>query len=145
MKQVLVSALAVLLAGCSFAQENTTARQPAAADVDGSPEDISEVCILRGEVVTIEGTTIDGATVSVNDTKTATDKDGNWQVHVPAGKKQISISADGYAALSLSISLTNDTDLRFELRPAAVLAVTAEPNHEPADSSAQVYDASDLS
>ena len=132
---LLIAIFTLLLASCPKA---------GAQLADSAARSVSEEYSLRGKVVAASGAEVSGAEVRTAKVRATTDSHGNFELQVAGGSQQISISADGYAPLSVPISVTQNADLKFEMQPAAALIVTAQSDDSARDSTEQIHDAADL-
>jgi hypothetical protein len=87
---------------------------------------------------------IGGAVVTIAKAKAITDAHGNFELQVAGGAQQVLISAEGYAPLYIPISVTEDSDLKFEMQLATVVLVTEQPDDLASESTKQIHDAGDL-
>jgi len=139
MPEVLIAAIVVLLtAGCSNAKAQSPEIQ------DRSAMSAAEKYSFQGKVVAAGGAEVSGAEVRFANARATTDAHGNSELQVTGGSQQIAISADGYAPLSIPISVTQDADLKFEMQPAAVVMVTEQSDYPARDSTKQIHDVADL-
>jgi hypothetical protein len=133
MRDVLFIAMAVsVLTACLLAE-------PGAA-----PEAGAERFAVSGHVVTADGEFIPKAQVQLGTATASTDAQGSFQLFVPPGERKISISASGYAPLAVPVSISADTDLKFELQPSATTSVSAQVDSPIFAALTQVYESDEL-
>src|SRR5713226_2560885 len=73
-----------------------------------------------------------------------TDTQGSFQLPVTSGESKISISASGYAPFALPVSISADTDLKFELQLSAVTTVSARSDDPASSASTKIYASEEL-
>src|SRR5262249_54169533 len=105
---------------------------------------IKQTFQLHGKVVAVGREVIPHATVTLASATSNTDANGEFAISAAPGKQQISITADGYAPLQLSISVLDKTELQFEMQSSQVETVTASTDTSGLGSTTRVYDATDL-
>jgi len=133
MRDVLFIAMAVsVLTACLLAE-------PGAA-----PEARAERFAVSGHVVTADGEFIPKAQVQLGTATASTDAQGSFQLLVPPGERKISISASGYAPLTVPVSISADTDLKFELQPSAATSVSAQVDSPISAALTQIYESDEL-
>ncbi len=143
MKPVLFIAMFVLvLAGRSLGEDGISSAQPTAFEPRISND--ASAAVLTGHVVAADGSPVLKAHVRVGNVAAITDSQGSFRLPVVAGESKISISASGYAPFSVSISISADTDMKFDLEPSDLTTVSAQADTPASAAAAQIYDANDL-
>ncbi len=145
MRNALFIAMAVsVLTGCLVAQDAGAGPNPATAPQPGAaPEARAERFVVSGHVVAADGELIPNARVQLGTATASTDAQGSFQLLVPPGEREISISASGYTPLAVPVSISADTDLKFELQLSATTTVSTQES--PIYSAlTQIYESDEL-
>src|SRR5579864_4306781 len=132
-----IATIVLLLAGCGLADEAGD-RQP--AQINQLPTLIT----LSGQVVTGVGTPIPGATVEAGPESATADSQGNFLLSLGPGDYKLHVSAQGYAPLTLPLSITSDTQIKIQVGAWSTATVVANAAYVTADPSAQIYSADEL-
>jgi hypothetical protein len=83
------------------------------------PTPRGERLVLSGHVVAADGEPIPKAEIHLGTATASTDAQGSFQLLALSGERKISISASGYTPFAVSVSISADTDLKFELQLSA--------------------------
>jgi carboxypeptidase family protein len=146
MRNALVIAMAVsVLTGCLVAEGAVAGPNPATAPQPGAAlEARPERFVVSGHVVAADGKLIPNAQVQLGTATASTDAQGSFQLLVPRGKRKISISASGYTPLAVPVSISADTDLKFELQLSATTTVSAQVDSPISVALTQIYESDEL-
>ena len=142
---LLVSIAVCVLTGCLLAEDPVTgagtakARQP-----DAAPGALIGRLVLSGHVVAEDGKPIPKAQVQLGTTRESTDAQGSFQLLALPGQSNISIAASGYTPLAVPVSISADTDLKFELQLSATTTVSAQVDSPASSASAQIHGSDEL-
>lgn len=99
---------------------------------------------LAGHVTSEDGISIAGARVQAGQTIVITDDKGDFRVLLRAGECKLSVSAVGYAPLTLVVPLRADTELAVQLAPSSTTTVVADTQGLALDPSANAYNSDEL-
>jgi hypothetical protein len=134
-----------VLTGLLLAEDAVVGAHPATAPQPGVATDVrSERFVLSGQVVATNGEPIPKAEVQLGTATVRTDAHGSFQLPARTGESKISISANGYTPLAVPVSISADTDLKFELLLAATTTVNAQVDSSLTAASTQIYESGDL-
>jgi hypothetical protein len=127
MRNALFIALAVsFLTGCLLAEDAVAGANPVTAPQPGVATDArAERFVLSGQVVASDGEPIAKAEVQLGTDTASTNAHGSFQLLALSGESKISISASGYIPVAVPVSISADTDLKFELQHSAITTVSA--------------------
>jgi hypothetical protein len=87
---------------------------------------------------------ISGATVATRPALAISDKNGNFRLQLSEGDYKLLVSADGYAPITLPITVSSDTELTIELTPMATTTVVANIGQAGSGVSSTFYSADEL-
>jgi hypothetical protein len=132
-----IATIVFLLASCALASDAGDS-QPARLNP------LPTLLTLSGQVVTGEGTPIPVATVEAGPASTTADLQGNFLLSLRPGNHKLQVSAQGYAQLTVPISITSDTQIKIQLDTSSTATVVANANEVAADPSTRVYSADEL-
>ena len=126
--------------------EDAVARPtPALASQPGVVTDArAERFVLSGHVIAVDGEPIAKAEVRLGTATASTDAEGSFQFFAPLGESTISISASGYTPLAVPVSISADTDLKFELQLSSSTTVSAHVDNPLSSALTQVYESDEL-
>lgn len=145
MRNAFFIAIAVgILAGCLLAEDAVAGANPVSASQPGASALRPGKFILTGHVVDADGKFVPNARVQAGTTMARTDTQGSFQLPVTSGESKISISASGYAPFALPVSISADTDLKFELQLSAVTTVSARSDDPASSASTKIYASEEL-
>jgi len=146
MRNALFIAMAMsVLTGCLVAEDAVAGPNPATAPQPGAAlEARAERFVVSGHVVAADGKLIPKAQVQLGTATASTDAQGSFQLLVPPGARKISISASGYTPLAVPVSISADTDLKFELRLSATTTVSAQVDSPISVALTQIYESDEL-
>jgi hypothetical protein len=143
MRNALFIAMAVsVLIGCLLAEDAVAGPNPATAGA--APGARAERFVLSGHVVAADGEPIAKTEVQLGSATARTDAQGSFQLLVPSGESKISISASGYTALSVPVSISADTDLKFELQLCATTTVSAQVDNPISAALTHIFESDEL-
>jgi hypothetical protein len=143
MRNALFIAMAVsVLTGCLLAEDAVAGPNPATAGA--APGARAERFVLSGHVVAADGEPIAKTEVQLGSATARTDAQGSFQLLVPSGESKISISASGYTALSVPVSISADTDLKFELQLSAMTTVSAQVDNPISAALTHIFESDEL-
>ncbi len=146
MRNAFFIAMAVsVLTGSLLGEAALDGANPAAAPQPGVAADArAEKFVLSGHVVGTDGELIPKAQVQLGTARARTDADGGFQLLAPSGESKISISATGYTPLAVPVSISADTDLKFELQFSATTTVNAQVDSPISTGSTQIFGSDEL-
>jgi hypothetical protein len=146
MRNALFVSIAVsVLSSCLLAQCAVAGPNPATASrLDVAPNVRPERFVLIGHVVAADGEPIPRAEVRVGGATARTDAQGNFQLPALSGESRISISASGYAFFAVPVSVSADTELKFELQLSATTTVRAQEDSPASAAGTQIYESDEL-
>lgn len=133
---LIIVMISVLLAGRALA---TDAGESQPAGLNPQAGTLS----LSGQVVSGDGTPIAGATLEAGPARMIADSQGNFLLSVSPGDYKLHVSAQGYAPVTLPISINSDTQIKIQVGTSSTATVVAFAD-EVADPSTQVYSADEL-
>lgn len=133
-------AVVFLLAGSALAAETVNASQPGPI---APPGDFTRLS-LSGQVVTGDGTPIPGAALRAGPTSSTADQQGNFRLSLSAGDYKLQVSAQGYAPVTLPLSINSDTEIKIQVGASSTATVVANADEMAADPSTQVRSADEL-
>jgi hypothetical protein len=116
----------------------TSHKPPMVADVR------AEKIVVRGHLVGADGEPVSKAQVQLGTAITSTDQQGSFQLLAFAGESKISISASGYTPLVVPLSISSDTDLKFELHLSSTTTVNAYVDNPISSALTQTYESDEL-
>src|SRR5258707_1251531 len=134
-------AVVFLLAGSALAAETVNASQPARPSPP--PGDFTRLS-LSGQVVTGDGTPIPGAALRAGPTSSTADQQGNFRLSLSAGDYKLQVSAQGYAPVTLPLSINSDTEIKIQVGASSTATVVANADEVASDPSTQAYSAEEL-
>src|SRR5579862_7982525 len=102
----LIMTIALLLAGSAFAVDEGENRP---AELSPPTANLARTSV-RGQVVTADGVPIPGATLQAGQANTTADQEGNFCLSVIPGDYKVQVSAEGYAPVTLQLSIATDTE-----------------------------------
>jgi hypothetical protein len=104
-----------------------TAGDPARPTALGTPAVLATgtTFALAGQVTRDDGTSVPGARVQAGQIIAITDDKGTFRLLLPAGGYKLSVSALGYAPLTLAMPVKADTELTVQLAPSSTTTVVA--------------------
>jgi len=128
MRNALFIVMAVsVLTGCLLAEDAVAGANPATAPQPSVATDSrAERFLLSGHVVATDGEPIPKAEIQLGTATARTDPQGSFQLLALSGVRKISISASGYTPFAVPVSISADTDLKFELQLSATTTVSAQ-------------------
>jgi hypothetical protein len=133
--------IVLLLVGSGLAADTANTGQPTVpTPLPGNFTRLS----LRGQVVTGDGTPIPGAVLQAGQASTTADRQGNFRLSLSPGDYKLQVSAQGYASVTLPLSINSDSDIKIQVGTSSTATVVADADHVAADPSAQVYSADEL-
>jgi Carboxypeptidase regulatory-like domain len=140
------TAMAVsILSGCLHAENAVAEANPATASHAAVAVDAhSERFVLSGRVVAADGEPIRMAEVHLGTALARTDAQGSFQLPALTGENKISIAARGYTPLAVPVSISADTDLKFELQLSTATTVSAQVDNPISSALTQVYESDEL-
>jgi hypothetical protein len=146
MRNALFVAMAVsLLTGCLLAEDAVAGANPAKTPQPGVATDArAERFVLSGRVVAADGKPITRAEVQLGTATARTDAQGSFQLLALSGVSKLSISASGYTPFAVPVSISADTDLKFELQPSATTTVSAQVGSPVSSALTQIYESDEL-
>ncbi len=123
-----------------------TAVDPARPTALGTPALLATgtTFALAGQVTRDDGTSVPGARVQAAQTIAITDDKGTFRLLLPAGEYKLSVSALGYAPLTLAMPVRADTELTVQLAPSSTTTVVANVERPATDPSNRVYSHDEL-
>ena len=142
----IIIAMAVsVLTGCLLAEDAVAGANPATVPQPAvATEARRERFVLSGQVVAADGETIPKAEIQLGTATVRTDERGSFQLLTLSGEHKISISASGYTPLAVPVSISADTDLKFELQLSAITTVSAQADSPISTVLTQVYESDEL-
>jgi hypothetical protein len=132
------------LTGCLLAEDAVAGANPATAPEPNAASARAERFVLRGHVLATDGEPIPKAEVKLGNATVSTDAQASFQLLVPSGESKISISATGYTPLVVSVSVSSDIDLKFELQFSATTTVSADVDSPISAGLSQIYESDEL-
>ena len=141
---ILVAMAASVFSGCLLAEDAVTRSNPATAVQTGMALEAYERFVLRGHVLAGDGQPIPKAEVQLGRATARTDAQGNFELSALPGESEILIAAAGYAPLAVLISVSADTDLKFELQLSATTTVSAQGDNPVSVALTQIYKSDEL-
>ena len=132
------------LTGCLLAEDAVAGANPATAPEPNAASARVERFVLRGHVLATDGEPIPKAEVKLGNATVSTDAQASFQLLVPSGESKISISATGYTPLVVSVSVSSDIDLKFELQFSATTTVSADVDSPISAGLSQIYESDEL-
>jgi Carboxypeptidase regulatory-like domain len=134
-----------VLSGCLLAENAVAGANPATAPQPavGANADAGRF-VLSGHVDAADGEPIPMAEVHLGTAMARTDAQGSFQLLALSGESEISISASGYTPLAVPLSISADTDLKFELQLSASTTFSAQVDSPISSALTQVYEADEL-
>ena len=143
MRNALFMAMAVsVLTGCLLAEDAVAGPNPATAGA--APGARAEKFVLSGYVVAADGEPIVKAEVQLGSGTARTDAQGSFQLSALSGESKISISASGYTPVSVPVSISADTNLKFELQISATTTVSAQVDSPISAALTQIFQSDEL-
>jgi len=144
MRNALFIAMAVsVLTGCLLAED--AGANPAKRPQPGVATDArAERFVLSGRVIAADGKPITRAEVQLGTATARTDAQGSFQLLALSGESKISISASGYTPFAVPVSISADTDLKFELQLSATTTVSAQVDSPISAALTQIYESDEL-
>jgi Carboxypeptidase regulatory-like domain len=134
-----------ILTGCLLAEDAVAGPNPATAPQPGvAPDARAERFVLSGHVVAADGEPISKAEVQLGSATARTDAQGRFRLLALSGESEISISASGYTPLAVPVSVSGDTDLKFELQLFATTTVSAHVDSPISADLTQIYESDEL-
>ncbi len=143
MRQFLHSLVLVLLLAGLVRGEDSGLGQPAAT-TSTSANLVLRQTNLSGQVVNGDGAAVAGATVRAGEAQATSDPEGSFHLSLPPGEYQLQVLAEGYASMTLPLSLNSDTELKLQLGAASSANVVARADELASDPSARIYDTGQL-
>jgi hypothetical protein len=146
MRNALFIAMAMgVLTGCLAAENAVAGPNPAKTPQPGVSTDArTDRFVLSGRVVAADGKPITRAEVQLGTATARTDAQGSFQLLALSGESKISISASGYTPFAVSVSISADTDLKFEMQLSATTGVSAQVDSPISAALTQIYDFDEL-
>ena len=146
MRNALFVSIAVsVLSGCLLAQDAVAGPNPATASRPGvAPNARPERFVLLGHVVAADGDPIPKAEVRLGSATARTDAQGSFQLPALSGDRRISISASGYAPFAVPVSVSADTELKFELQLSHTTTVRAQVDSPASAAVTQIHEFDEL-
>ena len=146
MRNAFFIAMAVsVLTGCLLAEDAVAGANPVTAPQPGVATDArAERFLLSGHVVATDGEPIPKAEIQLGTATASTDPQGSFQLLALSGVRKISISASGYTPFAVPVSISADTDLKFELQLSATTTVSAQVDIPISAALTQIYESDDL-
>ncbi len=146
MRNALLIAMAVsVLTGCLVVEDAVAGANPATAPQPGLAADArGERFVLSGHVVAADGEPIPKAEIQLGTATASTDAQGSFQLLALSGERKISISASGYTPFAVPVSISADTDLKFELQLSATTTVSAQVDSPISSALTQIYKSDEL-
>jgi hypothetical protein len=135
-----VTAIVLLLAGSALTADKANS-QP--AEPNPPPGNFAQLS-LSGQVVTGDGTPIPGATLQAGPANTIADEQGAFRLSLTAGDYKLQVSAQGYAPLTLLLSINSDTEIKIQVGASSTATVVADVGGVAVDPSTQNYSADEL-
>ncbi len=132
-----IATIVLLLAGYALASDAGDS-QPAGLNP------LPTLLTLSGQVVTGDGTPIPGATVEAGPASTTADLQGNFLLSLRPGDYELQVSAQGYAPLTVPISINSDTQIKIQVGASSTATVVANADYVATDPSTQIYSADEL-
>ena len=134
-----------VLSGCLLAENAVAGANPATAPQPAVGANAhAGRFVLSGHVDAADGEPIPMAEVHLGTAMARTDAQGSFQLLALSGESEISISASGYTPLAVPLSISADTDLKFELQLSASTTVSAQVDSPISSALTQVYEADEL-
>jgi hypothetical protein len=99
---------------------------------------------LTGRVLADGGVPISEATVKIGGATAVSDVGGDFRMLLPPGEYRLSVSAMGYAHLTLAVRVKADTELNLQLVPSSTTTVIASGADPALDPSANAYSSDEL-
>jgi Carboxypeptidase regulatory-like domain len=130
-----------LLVGSALAAETVNASQPAGPNP--SSGNFTSLDLI-GQVVTGDGTPIPGAALRAGPGSTTADQQGNFRLSLSAGDYTLQVSAQGYAPVTLPLSIHADTEIKIQVGASSTATVVANADEVADDPSTQVYSEDEL-
>jgi hypothetical protein len=134
LKSTSLLAIALLLATSALATSDSASAGSSA----------STKLALTGEVVTGDGVPVGNATIDVSGARTTSDPSGRFRFLVEAGKHKVSVLAEGYTPVTLSLAVRTETAISIHLVPSASVNVVAKVDDAASDASARTFNADKL-
>jgi hypothetical protein len=136
-----IIAILLLLAGSALKAETVNTGQPA---VTSQPPGNFIHLSLSGQVLSGDGTAIPGATLQAGQASATADQQGIFCLSLNPGDYKLQVSAQGYAPVTLPLSINSDTEIRIQVGASSTAIVIANADDVAADPSTQVYSAEEL-
>ncbi len=136
----LIMTIALLLAGSAFAVDEGE-NHP--AELSPPTANLARTSV-RGQVVTADGVPIPGATLQAGQANTTADQEGNFCLSVIPGDYKVQVSAEGYAPVTLQLSIATDTEIKIQMGSSSTVTVVAKGDDVDTDLSARIYSADEL-
>jgi hypothetical protein len=130
----------LLLAGSVSAAETNSSQPPVPVLSSGNFARIS----LSGQVVDGDGSPIPGATLETGHASAIADQQGAFLLSLNPGDYKLQVSAQGYAPITVPLSIKSDTDIKIQVGASSTATVVAHADEVSADPSTQVYSADEL-
>jgi hypothetical protein len=130
----------LLLAGSVSAAETNSSQPPVPVLSSGNFARIS----LSGQVVDGDGSPIPGATLETGHASAIADQQGAFLLSLNPGDYKLQVSAQGYAPITVLLSIKSDTDIKIQMGASSTATVVARADEVSADPSTQVYSADEL-
>src|ERR1700704_5876211 len=132
--------MVLLLAGCTLA-DDTASSQPAVPDPP--PGNFTRIS-LSGQVVNEDETPLPGAILMAGTISATADQQGTFHLSLDPGNYKLQVSAQGYAPLTLPLSVDSDTEIKIQVGASSTATVVANAAEVANDPSVQVYAADEL-
>ncbi|HEX2714787.1 MAG TPA: carboxypeptidase-like regulatory domain-containing protein [Candidatus Acidoferrales bacterium] len=100
--------------------------------------------ILDGRCVRPDGMGIPNVQASAEGTTVSADKEGRFRLALQPGEHKLKISAPGFTSLHVTLPVTADSEVSFELQPSEQVTVHAEAETFSPDPSARVISRDDV-
>ena len=137
-KAIHILALSLLLTGAGLAASD------AARPADPAVTAASVYFELSGQVSGADGRPVPGAKLQAGPSSGVSDEQGNFHLSLGAGDYKLQVAADGFAPLTLPVSIAADTELKVQLGTSSATNVTAKADELATDPSRQVRSADEL-
>jgi hypothetical protein len=135
-----IMTIVFLLAGCAWAAEEAT-NSPAGPNQP--PGNLTRLS-LSGQVVAGDGTLIPGAILQAGPASATADRLGNFRLSLSPGDCKLQVSAQGFAPVTLTLSIDSDTEIRIQMGSSSTTTVVANLGETVPDPSMQMYSANEL-
>jgi hypothetical protein len=141
---IMIAMAVSVFTGCVLAEDAVAGSSPAIAHQPAVTSDARETFVVSGQVVAADGEPIPNAKVQLGTATASTDVKGSFQLLAPSGDNKISISASGCTPLVVPVSISTDTDLKFELQLSATTTVNAQVDNLLPSALTQIYESVEL-